>query len=99
MIDNRYNNINALCKAFLLLETEKEVFNFLKDLCTPDELNSMVERWQICKLLDKGLSYRQIHIEIGSSLTTIGRVARFLRDEPYQGYSNLLQKLKDKKRG
>ncbi|XVN42626.1 MAG: YerC/YecD family TrpR-related protein [Candidatus Rickettsia vulgarisii] len=96
MGDHHNNNIKDLCKILLLLKTEKEVYNFLKDLCTPAELNALSERWQICKYLDQGLSYREIHIKIGASLTTIGRVARFLKDEPYQGYANLLEKSKTK---
>ncbi len=85
--------IKALCKALLLLKTEKETYNFLKDICTPAELNAIAERWQICQSLNEGLSYREIHAQMGSSLTTISRVARFLKDEPYQGYSVLLDRL------
>jgi TrpR-related protein YerC/YecD len=95
MRDNHQKNVKALCKALLLLKTEKETYNFLKDLCTPAELNAIAERWQICKCLNEGLSYREIHAQMGASLTTIGRVARFLKDEPYQGYSVLLQRLSD----
>jgi TrpR-related protein YerC/YecD len=94
MSDKHQKNVRDLCKALLVLETEKEAFNFLKDLCTPAELHALAERWQICKCLHEGLSYREIHAEIGASLTTIGRVARFLKDEPYQGYVGLLQRLK-----
>lgn len=95
MVDEQHKNIKALCKALLLLETEKEAYNFLKDLCTPAELGALAERWQICQHLNEGLSYREIHEQIGASLTTIGRVARFLKDEPYQGYSGLLEKLRN----
>jgi len=95
MSDHHQKNIKALCKALLLLETEKEAYNFLKDLCTPAELNAIAERWQICKCLNEGLSYREIHAQLGASLTTIGRVARFLKDEPYQGYAVLLERLSD----
>lgn len=84
--------IGDLCRAFLSLETEEELFTFLKDLCTPSELSALSERWQICVALHHGLSYRDIHSEIGASLTTIGRVARFLRDEPYHGYRRALAK-------
>lgn len=84
-----------LCDALLLLSSKEEVFNFLKDLCTPQEIAALQERWRVCQLLDKGnLSYRDIHQMTGSSLTTIGRVARFLHDEPYQGYRLVLNKLK-----
>lgn len=92
-LDNDRNNIKALCQVILLLETENEVLSFLQDLCTPTELSALAERWQICKALNEGLSYREINTRIGASLTTIGRVARFLKDEPYQGYNKLLAKI------
>ena len=88
-----HKHIKDLCKVLLLLETEEEAFNFLKDLCTPTELTALSERWQVCKALHDNLSYSEIHARTGISLTTIGRVARFLKDEPYQGYATLLQKL------
>jgi TrpR-related protein YerC/YecD len=93
MSDDHYKNIKDLCQAFLLLKTEKEIYNFLKDLCTPTELSALAERWQICGCLNEGLSYREIQQQTGASLTTIGRVARFLKDEPYQGYTTLLHKI------
>ncbi len=95
--DDHHKNVKSLCQALLLLETEDEVFNFLKDLCTPAELTALSERWQICNSLNDGLSYREIHAQLGASLTTIGRVARFLKDESYQGYASLLQKLANNK--
>lgn len=82
-----------LCEALALLETPEEFYSFLRDLCTPVELTAMAERWQICKLLHNGMSYREIHNEIGASMTTIGRVARFLKDEPYGGYDMLLDRI------
>lgn len=94
MNDFEKNNLNikSLCDAILLLETSEDVYAFFKDLCTPTELSALAERWQICISLSKGLSYREIQKQTGASLTTIGRVARFLKDEPYQGYTRLLKK-------
>lgn len=86
--------IDDLCDVFLLLETREDTYNFLRDLCTPQELHILAERWRVCKLLEKGeLSYRDIHQITGASLTTIGRVARFLKDEPYHGYQAMLKKI------
>jgi len=43
-------------------------------------------------LLQEGeLSYRDINAKTGVSTTTIGRVARFLRDEPHGGYRALFK--------
>lgn len=88
-------SIEGLCEAFLHLKTKDEIYSFLKDLCTPQELTALAERWRVCQLLHQGnLSYRDINQLTGASLMTIGRVARFLKDEPYKGYQNLLGKMK-----
>lgn len=86
-----------LYDALLLLESRQEAQNFLKDLCTPQEINTLSERWRVCQLLAAGeLSYREIHSATGASITTIGRVARFLKDEPNNGYKVLLHKIERK---
>ncbi|MBA2628580.1 MAG: transcriptional regulator [Rickettsiaceae bacterium] len=84
----------SLLDTILAIETKDQLGNFLKDLCTPAELRSLDERWKVCQLLAKeNLSYREIHAITGASLTTIGRVARFLKEERYGGYRNILAKL------
>jgi len=86
--------LNPLCDALLALESREEAYNFLKDLCTPQELKTLAERWHVCQILNQGnLSYREIHRITGASLTTIGRVARFLKNEPYNGYRAILNKI------
>ena len=68
----------SLYKAFLTLENPAEVRQFLLDLCTPSELEAIVDRWWTASLLREGRSYRDISEITGVSVTTIGRVARFL---------------------
>ena len=98
MENDHHKNFNDLCNALVMLETKEEAENFLRDLCTPSEIQSFVERWRVCKLLvNEQLSYREISRRTGASLTTIGRVARFLKDEKYQGYLTILKKFKDVK--
>lgn len=85
-----------LLEAILIIETKDQLSTFFKDLCTPAELRSLEERWKVCQLLAKeNLSYREIHAITGASLTTIGRVARFLKEEKYGGYRNILKKLRE----
>lgn len=84
----------ALCKAIVTLKTEDEVRRFLTDLCTPGEMKDFGERWLIARLLDQGeLSYRDIAALTGASTTTIGRVARFLQQEPHKGYKKILERI------
>ena len=71
---------DALCKALTSLDSVEDCRNFLRDLCTPAELQALVDRWQVVELLEQGLTYRKIHDLTGVSVTTIGRVARFLTD-------------------
>ena len=83
-----------LPKALASIETGSDMERFLIDLCTPAELRALKERWTIAQLLDAGgMSYRDINAKTGVSTTTIGRVARFLKDEPHQGYRTVLDKL------
>jgi len=92
-------DLETLCEAFLHLNTAEECRLFLLDLCTPAEISALAERWKIARLLEEGqLSYREIHDRTGGSLATITRVARFLKQEPYQGYRLLLEKERAGKR-
>ena len=84
-----------LAEALLSLRTRAEAEAFLTDLCTPAEVRALNERWQIAQLLDRGeLSYREIAEAAGASTTTVTRVARFLREMPYNGYRRVLDRLK-----
>lgn len=83
-----------LAKALTSVSTAEEMERFLVDLCTPAELRALAERWHVAQMLDRGeQSYREINALTGVSTTTIGRVARFLKDEPHQGYRTVLDRL------
>ncbi|MDJ0709736.1 MAG: YerC/YecD family TrpR-related protein [Woeseiaceae bacterium] len=83
---------DALFEAVLSLEDVGECRDFFKDLCTPAELQALVDRWQVVEYLEQGLPYRKIHDLTGVSVTTIGRVARFLTDG-FGGYQTAIQRL------
>ena len=88
---------DELYEALLLIKNKGEMGRFMKDLCTPQEISALAERWRVCKLLSNGdLSYREINALTGASLATITRVARFLKDEPHRGYETVLKKIKKK---
>jgi TrpR-related protein YerC/YecD len=82
----RRRNEDALCRAVISLKNVSECRNFFKDLCTPAELQALVDRWQVVQLLQRDLPYRRIHDLTGVSVTTIGRVARFLSNG-FGGYA------------
>tara|TARA_Y100001935_G_scaffold89659_2_gene74366 strand:- start:166 stop:423 length:258 start_codon:yes stop_codon:yes gene_type:complete len=82
-----------LSTALKKLNSDKDIENFLKDLCTPAEIEAMQERWEVAQLLYKGNStYRDIASKLNTSTATVTRVARFLFKESNKGYLNLLKK-------
>jgi len=83
---------NALFQAVISLRDVQECRNFFKDLCTPAELQALADRWQVVELLKQDLPYRRIHDLTGVSVTTIGRVARFLGDG-FGGYRTAFDRL------
>ena len=71
-----------LSTALKKLNSDKDIENFLKDLCTPAEIEAMQERWEVAQLLYKGNStYRDIASKLNTSTATVTRVARFLFKE------------------
>ncbi|MGB6230309.1 MAG: YerC/YecD family TrpR-related protein [Litorimonas sp.] len=81
-----------LCDALARIDDSSSMRAVLIDLCTPAELRALSERWRVAKMLDEGeMSYRDISAETGVSTTTIGRVSRFLKDEPHGGYRLMLE--------
>ena len=82
----------TLSEALISLESPREVREFLEDLCTPAELEAMVDRWRVAQLLNQGLSYRDIREATNVSVTTIGRVARFI-EQGTGGYRTVLDRL------
>ena len=67
-----------LYAAVAALRTPEECRAFFRDLCTPAEIEAMADRWAVVEFLRRGLPYREIHRLTGVSVTTIGRVARFV---------------------
>ena len=85
--------VDDLAAALSSVRTPDEARALLADLCTPAEVHSLAERWQVARLLDAGaMTYREIHDATGVSTTTIVRVARFLRQEGNRGYRLLLDR-------
>ncbi|SVB78840.1 uncharacterized protein METZ01_LOCUS231694 [marine metagenome] len=81
-----------LFNAVLKLRTTTECRAFFQDLCTPAELQAMKDRWSVVERLTEGRTYREIHDVTGVSVTTIGRVARYLSSGS-GGYKTILQRI------
>ena len=88
--------LKALARALAALDKPQEVQAFLRDLCTPAELEAMADRWRVVPLLRKGVPYREIYDLTGVSVTTIGRVARSL-EHGAGGYAAAIERLSVRK--
>ena len=79
-------DLARLAEAFAALTGAGQVTAFLRDLCTPAELEALADRWKVVPLLQQGVPYREIHELTGVSVTTTGRVARSL-EHGHGGYA------------
>ena len=80
-----------LYQAILALQTPDEACNFFNDLCTPAELEELIDRWRVAQMLVKKVPYRQIAAKTNVSTATIVRVARFLNNGN-DGYKTIMQR-------
>lgn len=83
--EHENETVARLCRAMQSLQDADEFERFLRDLCTPAELEAMADRWRVVECLAEGRPYREIHDRTGVSVTTVGRVARFL-EHGHGGY-------------
>ncbi|MBR1797229.1 MAG: hypothetical protein IJ757_04355 [Clostridiales bacterium] len=56
--------LDSLYNAILTLRDPEELHLFFEDLCSRNELCSMLHRWQILELIDEGKSYEEIIREL-----------------------------------
>lgn len=62
-------------------ENPETIADFLSSILTPAELETVAKRWELVKLLDKGVSQRKIAHELHLSLCKITRGSRELKKE------------------
>ena len=73
-----HDDMTRLMEAILSLKTKEELERFFEDLCTIQEINSLVQRYDVAVQLDQGLTYSQIAQVTHASTATISRVNRSL---------------------
>ena len=83
---------DELFRAMATLQSPQECRAFLRDLCTLGELEVMMERFQVAKLLRAKLPYRRISEQTGASTATITRVAYWF-NHGTGGYETILERL------
>ena len=74
-------NVEQLFDAILKLTNKEECYRFFEDICTPNELLSLSQRFDVGVRLLHGQTYQEICAGNGASTATISRVNRLLSDE------------------
>ena len=87
------DEMDQLCRAILLLETEEECYQFFEDVCTISEIKAISQRLQVAKMLQEGNTYQKIENDTGASTATISRVKRYL-NYGAGGYETVLTRMK-----
>ncbi|MGA9775573.1 MAG: YerC/YecD family TrpR-related protein [Candidatus Dormiibacterota bacterium] len=71
--------LDDLARAIAALASPEEAADFLRDLCTAQELDALSVRWLVARRLDQGWHYSDVAQETGASRATISRVNTWLR--------------------
>ncbi len=83
---------HELYQAILQLKTPEECYHFFVDLCTVSELKAMEQRFQVARMLSRGMIYHDILEQTGASSATISRVNRAL-NYGSEGYATVMTRL------
>lgn len=83
--------MKELFSAILLIRTPAEAEEFFRDLLTLAELDEFANRWQMVKMLVQKKSYLEIAQKLGTSTTTVARVAHWLY-EGTGGYETIFKR-------
>ncbi len=62
--DDEITELTDLYEAILTMETAEEMHRFFTDLCSVNELHSLLHRWQIVRRIEQNKSYEEIINEL-----------------------------------
>jgi TrpR-related protein YerC/YecD len=82
--------LKLLAQALVKIKSEADMVNFLRDIGTLEELDTLSSRWQVVELLEQGKPYREIAKKTGVSTTTVTRIAHWL-NHGEGGYQKALE--------
>lgn len=78
--ESRYTEELLALLVEIAASDKKLLRDFLIDLLTPTEYKELVLRWQIVKLLHRGIPQRAIAQKLGVGIATVSRGSRALLD-------------------
>lgn len=86
-------HLQDLYRLFASVKSDKEAELLLEDILTPQERDSLAERWQLIQALDKGTPQRKIAETLDVSISKITRGSRMLQYGG-GGFKHFLKKMK-----
>ena len=94
------NKLDEITDISYLLASENKteaIKNFITELLTEAELETISKRWQILKMLLKGTTQRGISKELGVSLCKVTRGSQILKNKNSTAYQYLTKGEKDER--
>lgn len=78
-MDTLTNKLDYITSIIKQIESKEDLKNFLNDILTPSEIETIYERLQIIKLLKKWLTQREVALKLNTSTSTVNRWSRILK--------------------
>ena len=75
------NNIKEIASSIKQFKTDKDIYNFLLEILTDSEVETLSKRWQILKMLKEGKTQRDISSALKVSLCKVTRGAKILKNK------------------
>lgn len=75
------DNIKELSIVIEKLKNHREIYKFLNEILTKSELVVLSKRWRILKMLNEGMTQREIAKELNVSLCKVTRGSKILKDK------------------
>ena len=96
--NKRSDKNSELYRAITALDSLDDCYDFLVDLCTQPELKAMEQRYEVARMLDRGMIYSDILEQTGASSATISRVNRSLQ-YGCDGYDKIFERIDRQEQG
>ena len=81
MNSNKDNSIMEISNILSKFQKKDEIFTFLNEIFTLNELEILSKRWRILKLLSQNKTQREIAAELNVSLCKVTRGSKILKDK------------------
>jgi TrpR family transcriptional regulator, trp operon repressor len=94
----RERNLKELSVILAGMDDASQLEKLLEEMLTPSEIDALVLRWELLKMLNDGIPQREISKALGVSLCKITRGSRELKKED-SVVKGILKRLDEKKSG